>query len=205
MKWQGNDLPPIPVRDAGFEHPVSPDTLRDINTDRRDLPTAPGTASVSTRSVQSGNLGTTGNGLLNASHMLPESDTLGSLTTIDSSTASLEMLDPTQALTKQLDAMNKQGILLRERYRILGSSEQHSGSQGVVRFANLALNPSKQFAVIFFVKLQNYEVKQALYANPLFLDFLPPTDDVSANVLEPHVLGHALPLMIMTERGESLD
>jgi hypothetical protein len=205
VKWQGNNLTPIPVRDTLAEHPVSPDMLGDINTDTHDLPAALGTASVSTRSVLSGNLGTTGHGLLTAPHTLPESDSLGNLQTIEPSSGSLELLDPIQLLTNQLDAMNKQGILLRGRYRILGSSEQHSGSQGVVRFAKLALNPAKQFAVKFFVKLQHFEVEQALYVNPLLLDFLPPTDDVSANDLEPHVLGHALPPMIVTERGESLD
>jgi eukaryotic-like serine/threonine-protein kinase len=34
---------------------------------------------------------------------------------------------------------------------------------------------------------------------------LAPTDGVSPNDLEPHVLGRALPPMIVTERGESLD
>jgi serine/threonine protein kinase len=75
----------------------------------------------------------------------------------------------------------------------------------VVRFANLAVNSSKQFAIKFFVNRQNFEVEQGLYENPSLHVFLAPTDDVNSNDLEPHVLGHALPPMIVTERGESLD
>jgi serine/threonine protein kinase len=57
----------------------------------------------------------------------------------------------------------------------------------------------------FFLERHHFEVEQALYGNPSLHDFLPPTDDVSSNDLEPHVLGRALPPMIVTERGESLD
>jgi serine/threonine protein kinase len=139
------------------------------------------------------------------SHTLPKCDMQGSLTTNEPSSGSLALVDPIQVLTKQLNVMHRQGILLRGRYRILGSSEQRSGSQGVVRFARLAVNPSKQFAIKFFTTPHHFEVEQGLYSNPSLLDFLPPTDDVSSNDLEPHVLGRALPPMIVTERGESLD
>jgi hypothetical protein len=196
---------PMPVSDARAEHPVPADVLGGMCAYSPGLPAARVTASGSTRSVSSGNLRTVGSAHVTTSHKLPKHDTLGSLTRTEPSTNSRALFDPIQVLTKQLDAMHKQGILLRGRYRILGSSDQRSGSQGVVRFASLAVNPSKQFAVKFFVERHHFEVEQALYANASLLDFLPPTDDVSSNNLEPHVLGSVLPPMIVIERGESLD
>jgi hypothetical protein len=140
-------------------------------------------ASASTRSVSSAKVRTVASAQVTTSHTLLKHDTLGSLTTIEPSTGSLALFDPIQVLTKQLDAMHKQGVLLRGRYGILGSSEQRSRSQGLVRFASLAVNPSKQFAVKFFVERRHFEVEEALYANASMLDFLPPTDDVSSNDL----------------------
>jgi hypothetical protein len=204
VKPQERHLPASkPVGDAQAEHPVPSDA--DMYTYSPGLPAALVNASVSTQSVSSANLKTFSKGRMTTLKALPKSDTLGSLTTIEPSTGSLALFDPIQVLTKQLDAMHKQGVLLRGRYKILGSSEQRSGSQGVVRFASLAVNPSKQFAVKFFTERHHFEVEQALYANPSLLDFLPPTDDVSSNDSEPHVLGRVLPPMIVTERGESLD
>jgi hypothetical protein len=195
----------MPVGDARAEHPVPADVLGGTYAYSPGLPAALVSASGSTRSGSSANVRTVASAHVTTSHSLPKHDTLGSLTTIEPSTGSLALFDPIQVLTKQLDAMHKQGVLLRGRYRMLGSSEQRSGSQGVVRFASLAVNPSKQFAVKFFVEHHHFEVEQALYANASMLDFLPPTDDVSLNALEPHVLGRALPPMIVTEHGESLD
>jgi hypothetical protein len=183
---------------------ASPDSM--MLTYSPGLPAALVSGSASPRSVSSANLRTVGFGQMTTSNTLPKRDTtLGSLTSIEPSTGSLALFDPIQVLTKQLDAMHKQGILLRGRYRILGSSEQRSGSQGVVRFASLAVNSSKQLAVKFFLERHHFEVEQALYGNPALHDFLPPTDDVSLNDSEPHVLGRTLPPMIVTERGESLD
>jgi hypothetical protein len=198
----------IPVKShehTQAEDPEAAAGVEDMHTSRRYLPPRLQTVSASTSSVPSGNQRTSSNRLVTASHGLPELDSLGNLSTIEPSTRSLALFNPVQILTEQLDAIHKQGILLRGRYKLLGSSEQRSGSQGVVRFANLALNPSKQFALKFFIDRRNFEIEQGLYENPILLNFLPPTDDVSVNDLEPHVLGRSLPPMIVTERGESLD
>jgi hypothetical protein len=189
-----------PVKD-----PVAADAVEDAYTNQRGLPLPLLTVSASTSSVPSGNQRTSSNRPVTASHGLSELDSLGNLSTIEPSARSLALFDPVQFLTQQLDVMHKQGILLRERYTVLGSSEQRSGSQGVVRFANLAVNPLKQFAVKFFIDRRNFEIEKGWYEDSSLRDFLPPPDDVRSNESEPHVLGRALPPMIVTERGESLD
>jgi hypothetical protein len=147
-------------------HPVPGDLFGGMYTYSPGLPAALLGGSASPRSVSSANLRTVGFGQMTTSNTLTKRDTtLGSLTSIEPSTGSLALFDPIQVLTKQLDAMHKQGILLRGRYRILGSSEQCSGSQGVVRFASLAVNSSKQLAVKFFLERHYFEVEQALYGN----------------------------------------
>jgi hypothetical protein len=185
--------------------PVAADVVEDTHTYQRGLPLPFLTVSATTSSVPSGNQRTSSNRLMTASHGLSELDSLGNLSTIEPSARSLALFDPIQFLTQQLDVMHKQGILLRERYTVLGSSEQRSGSQGVVRFVNLAVSPLKQFAVKFFIDRRNFEIEKGLYEDPSLRNFLPPPDDVRSNESEPHVLGRALPPMIVTERGESLD
>jgi hypothetical protein len=196
-------VPPMPVGDGRAEHPVSANMLEDKHTYISGPPAAASlvNASASTSCVP---CASPDNGVVPASHMLSDSNALDSVKTIQPSTASLALLKPADFLTKQLDYMHKQGVLLRGRYRILGSSEQRSGGQGVVRFAIHDLN-TKEFAVKFFLDRDNFKKEEELYTNRSLQHIFPPTDEVSSNDLEPHVLDRPLPPMIVTERGESLD
>ena len=119
--------------------------------------------------------------------------------------ASAEKPAAVSALTMQLDTMHKQSVILLHRYRLLDFSEQRSGSQGVVRFATLVTDPTKQFAVKFFLNRRDFDLEHALYSDSNVSHVLPPAVDISSNELEPLVLGRVLPPMIITERGESLD